>query len=285
VVRVGVGSACAVWLVASMPAAVGGGLYHAAMATLVSLDDHLGALGRSGAALGEAAAAAGLEAKVPTCPAWDVTDLLVHQGMVHRWAAANLRGERDHDTAASQAEGRAAASLLGWYTQGLAALVETVPATAEDARAMVFLNDAPPPRRFWARRQAHATTIHSVEGIAARLGRWPSAADVAIDPVLAADGIDELVMGLITRGKGRLHTPEPYRLLVRTDDTGHAWTLRIGDGPILAAPGGTERSEVVFSGTAVQLYLSLWNRADEIATNGRSDLIDQWRKQIRIRWS
>ena len=75
---------------------------------------------------------------------------------------------------------------------------------------MVFLKDAPPPRRFWARRQAHETTIHSVDAVAAALGRWPTASDVTIDPVLAADGIDELLTGFITRGKGRLHTAEPY---------------------------------------------------------------------------
>ncbi|HEX2299582.1 MAG TPA: maleylpyruvate isomerase N-terminal domain-containing protein, partial [Pseudonocardiaceae bacterium] len=183
------------------------------------------------------------------------------------------------------AEGKAAASLLDWYSQGLAALVDTVRATAEDAKAMVFLRDAPPPRRFWARRQAHETTIHSVDAVAAGCRRWPTTSDVDIDPVLAADGIDELLMGFITRGKGRLHAAEPYRLLVRTDDTGHAWTLRISQGPIVTTPGGTQRPEAVFSGTAVQLYLSLWNRADEITTNGRSDLVDQWRKQIRIRWS
>jgi hypothetical protein len=55
------------------------------MPALLSLDDHPGALVRSGAALAEAAAA-GLDAKIPTCPAWDVTDLLVHQGMVRRAA-------------------------------------------------------------------------------------------------------------------------------------------------------------------------------------------------------
>ena len=255
------------------------------MPTLLSLDDHLGALVRSGAALGAAAAAAGLEAKVPTCPAWDVTDLLLHQGMVHRWAAANLRGEPDHDTAASQAQAKAAPRLLDWYSQGLAALVDTLQATAEDAKAMVFLRDAPPPRRFWARRQAHETTIHSADAISAVCRRWPTASEVEVDPVLAADGIDELLMGFITRGKGRLHTAEPSTVLIRTDDTGHAWTLRISEGPIATTPGGTERPEVVLSGTAVQLYLSLWNRADEITSNGRSDLIDQWRKQIRIRWS
>jgi uncharacterized protein (TIGR03083 family) len=257
----------------------------AAVPTLLSLDDHLGALARSGAALRQAAAAAGLAAKVPTCPAWDVAELVLHQGMVHRWAAANLRGDRDHDTAAAHAEGKAAASLLDWYSQGLADLLDTLRATPEDAEAMVFLRDAPPPRRFWARRQAHETTIHSVDAISAVCRRWPTASDVEIDPVLAADGIDELLTGFITRGAGRLHAAEPYRLLVRTDDTGHAWTLAIGDGPIVTTPGGTEQPEASFSGTAVQLYLSLWNRADEITSNGRSDLLDQWRKQIRIRWS
>ena len=103
------------------------------MPTHLSLDQHLEALTSGGAALQEAAAAAGLDAKVPTCSGWDVTDLVVHQGMVHRWAAATLRGERDHDTAASQAEGRAAARLLDWYADGLAALVDTVRATPEDA--------------------------------------------------------------------------------------------------------------------------------------------------------
>jgi uncharacterized protein (TIGR03083 family) len=255
------------------------------MATFLTLDDHLAALERSGAALRAAAAAAGLEAKVPTCPAWDVTKLVLHQGMVHRWAAANLRGERDHDTAASQAEGRAAASMLDWYSRGLAALVDTARATADDAEAMVFLRDAPPPRRFWARRQAHETTIHGVDAVAAVCRRWPTAADVEVDPALAADGIDELLMGFITRGKGKLHAAEPYTVLVRASDTGHAWTLRISDGPIVTSPGATGRPDAVLSGTAVQLYLSLWNRADELTVDGRPELVDQWRKQIRIRWS
>jgi uncharacterized protein (TIGR03083 family) len=255
------------------------------MATHLSLEQHLEALARNGAALGEAAAAAGLDAKVPTCPAWDVTDLVVHQGMVHRWAAANLRGERDHDTAASQAEGRSADRLLDWYADGVAALADTVRATPEDAEAMVFLKDAPPPRRFWARRQAHETTIHSVDAVGAALGRWPTAADVGIDPALAADGIDELLMGFITRGKGKLHAAEPTTVLVRTDDTGHAWTLRIGDGPVVTTPGGTGRPAAVLSGTAVQVYLSLWNRADELACDGRADIVGQWRRQVRVRWS
>jgi uncharacterized protein (TIGR03083 family) len=267
------------------PRPVGGPIYHTAMPTQLTLDEHLVALRGSGAALLAAAATAGLGAKVPTCPAWDVAKLVTHQGMVHRWAAANLRRERDHKTSESRAEANAASDLLEWFSSGLDALVDTLTATAEDAKAMVFLNDAPPPRRFWARRQAHETTIHSVDAVSGVLGRWPTAAEVSIDPVLAADGIDELLTGFITRGKGSaLPATEPYTLLVSTVDTGRAWTLRIGDGPIVTTVGATENPDATFSGSAVQLYLSLWNRTDEIRVTGPADLVNQWRSGIRIRW-
>src|SRR5690242_15704929 len=189
------------------------------MPTLLTLDDHLAGLVRAGGALRDAAATAGLDAKVPTCPAWTVAKLVAHQGMVHRWAAANLRGERDYDTSAAQAEGMASADPLDWFARGLAALVDTVRATPDDMKAMVFLKDAPPPRRFWARRQAHETTIHGVDAVGAVHGRWPTASEVDIDAALAADGIDELLTGFITRGKGKLHAAEPYTVLVRTTDT------------------------------------------------------------------
>src|SRR5262245_46956129 len=116
------------------------------MSTHLSLDDHTAGLVHGGTALREAAAAAGLRARVPTCPAWDVSQLVIHQGMVHRWAAANMRGEADHDTSASIAEAKAAAQLLVWYCDGLDALVDTVRTTGDDAKAKVFLRDAPPPR-------------------------------------------------------------------------------------------------------------------------------------------
>jgi len=251
------------------------------MPTHLNADDHLEALVRSGTVLREAAAAAGLDAKVPTCPSWDVATLVTHQGTVHRWAAANLRGDKDHNPSASEAEAGAADDLLAWYGEGLTDLVDTFHRTAEDVEALVFFNDAPPPRRFWARRQAHETTIHSVDAISAVHGRWPQASDVHIDPVVAADGIDELLSGFLTRGSGKLHSAEPYTIVVRTDDTGHAWTLRISDGPVVTTPGDGQRSEVVFTGSAVQLYLSLWNRADEITAHGRADAVDHWRSHVR----
>jgi uncharacterized protein (TIGR03083 family) len=255
------------------------------MPTQLTLAEHLDALGRSGAFLREAAARAGLGAKVPTCPEWDVAQLVIHQGMVHRWAAANLRGDQHHDPQAAEAEGAAAPDLLSWYSDGLEALLETLRTTSDDAEAMVFLKDAPAPRRFWARRQTHETTIHSVDALAADLGRWPSSSDVSIDPAVAADGIDELLCGFITRSKGKLRAAEPYRIHVRSTDTRHTWTVRVSDEPVVTAVGASDQPDAVFSGSAVQLYLSLWNRADEITADGRPDVLDQWRSQVQVRWS
>src|SRR4051794_150222 len=130
---------------------------------------------------------AGLQAQVPTCPGWTVRDLLVHQGMVHRWAAANVAGsaaaglaaDLAADEVARRAEeaGYAAADLPGWFHDGSAALAAALQGAPVDLAAMVFLKDVPAPREFWARRQAHETTIHAADALAAVLGRAPLAGE------------------------------------------------------------------------------------------------------------
>nr|WP_246400823.1 maleylpyruvate isomerase N-terminal domain-containing protein [Jiangella mangrovi] len=235
----------------------------------------------------DAAGRAGLGAPVPTCPRWDVRALVTHQGMVHRWAAAHLRGEKDHDTQASVTAAAAAPDLLAWFAAGLDALTATIAATPDDAEAMVFLKDAPPPRRFWARRQAHETTIHSADALAAALGRVPVAADLDIAAELAADGVDELLSGFITRGRGKLSTDEPYTIAVRATDTGDAWTLRVEPDSLTttAGAGAGGPADAELSGTALQLYLGLWNRGDELTATGRANVLRDWRAQVRVRWS
>ena len=268
----------------TLGANVGAGIYDARVPTLLPPDVHVAAIATAGEVMINAAGRAGLDAPVPTCPTWDVRKLVTHQGMVHRWAAANLRGEHDHKTSDSTAEAAAAPDLLGWLADGVDALLDTIAATPDDATAMVFLNDAPAPRRFWARRQAHETTIHSVDAVAAVLGRWPSATDLSISAELAADGIDELLCGFITRGKGKLQSAEPYTITVAADDTRQVWTMHVGDGSLETHLGGVDAPDATLSGTAVQLYTGLWNRSDEITTAGRADVLADWRAQVRVRW-
>lgn len=254
------------------------------MPTQMSLSGHIDALAASGRILQEAAARTGLEALVPTCSDWEVRDLVAHVGMVHRWAAANLRGDDGHQPADSQAEAASSEDLLAWFSAGLAALISTLHDTPDDSAAMVFLRDAPPPRRFWARRQAHETTIHAADAISAELGRRPRAAEVPVTPELATDGIDELLCGFVPRRRSQLRSAEPYTLVVRADDTGHAWTLRVSEDPVVTTVGDTAGPDAILSGTAAELYLGLWNRGDEISVTGREQVLDQWRSQVRVQW-
>ena len=80
------------------------------MPTQLSLARHLDGLHEAVTAFAAYAGRAGLEAPVPTCPDWVVLDLLAHQGMVHRWATALVRGERpdDDEVAAFETAGRSA---------------------------------------------------------------------------------------------------------------------------------------------------------------------------------
>ena len=141
---------------------------------------------------------------MPTCPDWTVRRLVAHQGMVHRWAAAAVRGERvepdafEHEGLTHERPGRAGCARVPtrWWPRSRR--------PTRTCATIVFLNDAPAPRRFWARRQCHETTMHAVDALSAALGRRPVAADSWIDPVLARDGIDELLGGFLTRNHSRL---------------------------------------------------------------------------------
>lgn len=257
---------------------------------------HVAALTAAAARLAERAAAAGFDAAVPTCPRWTVADLVAHQGIVHRWAASNLRLDGANIPSKTEIlQDVPTEGLLAWFRVGVDELLDTFAATPPDVAAMVFLNDARAPRAFWARRQAHETTIHSIDALAAGLGRYPTAEEAGVDHDLALDGIDELLRGFFTRGRSGLAEDRPLRIAVQPTDADRGWLLharpegivtdRVTHGvPPTTAPGGSA-ADAVFSGTAAQLYLGLWNRGTEITSAGRTDVLDRWHQVQRVRWS
>lgn len=235
--------------------------------TQLKLARHLGGLHDAVTAFVTYAGRAGLDAAVPTCPDWSVLDLVAHQGMVHRWAGALVRTERpsDDEVAAFEQAGRAAADPLRWLEEGATELAEAIRCAREDLSAPVFLRDAPPARRFWARRQCHETTIHAVDALGASLARAPKAGEVWIDAELAGDGIDELLGGFLTRPRARLRHDDEALLVVRPDDLPDWWEVAMGPRPAVTTrhssddePTGDPDWEL--TGGAVELYLRLWNR-------------------------
>ena len=142
------------------------------MTTEPTLSEHLEGLRSALVAFVRYADRAGLRAPVPTCPDWTVRNLVAHQGMVHRWAAAIVRGER-LDPDAAQQEGQVSPDPLKWPRDGAIELAQALTDAPEDLKVLRFLNDPPPARQFWARRQCHETTIHAVDALSAALGRFP----------------------------------------------------------------------------------------------------------------
>ena len=184
------------------------------MPTTLSVDRLRDATLLAGERLIDAAMAAGWDAPVPTCPSWDVRALVAHQAMVHRWSAEHLR-RGDPDAVPNQTTIRAeVADLDGYYREGLAQLIRAIDAAPDDLVADTFLADPPAPRVFWTRRQAHETTMHMVDALAASLGRVPTPSEVGLDVDLAIDGLDELLRGFFTRGRSKLFDGTPTTFVV-----------------------------------------------------------------------
>ncbi|MEV0479239.1 maleylpyruvate isomerase family mycothiol-dependent enzyme [Streptomyces sp. NPDC050508] len=237
-------------------------------------------LDREGGLLASAAEAAGVEATVPTCPQWQVRDLLRHTGMVHRWATAYVaEGYTAHhpDGGLPDLDG---AELVAWFREGHRALVDTLAAAPPDVECWHFF-PAPSPLAFWARRQAHETTVHRVDAESAR-GGTPT----EIAPDFAADGIDELLRGFHGRRKSRVRSEEPRVLRVQATDTdGAVWTVRLSQEPPAAERDGSGDADCELAGPAGQLYLALWNRAPFPSVTGDASLAALWRERSTVTWS
>ena len=197
---------------------------------LPSVDDYLACLDAAVDRMAVWSRAAGPDAPVPTCPGWTVRDLLAHQGMVHRWATAVVRGDDPAgvDDVAVEAEGRAAGDPVGWLLDGAGPLVDALQAAPDDLAVMTFLKQAPPARAFWARRQCHETTVHALDALAARDQRPLTSDDVWLTDDLATDGVDELLVGFWQRRTKGPRSETPYTATVSVAD-GPAWRLDVTD--------------------------------------------------------
>jgi uncharacterized protein (TIGR03083 family) len=267
----------------------------------VKIAEHLDELRRQGELLAVRADQAGLAAAVPSCPSWQVKDLLRHTGYVHRWAARHITEcPREVIDGPSETEilrgGATDPDLLDWFRAGHAALVETLTAADPAVDCATFMA-APSPLAFWGRRQAHETAIHRADAERA------AAATPDYPPEFAADGIDELITGF---GARRKYQPQPQAapasdeglLRVVTTDTGDAWSIELRQGRLQprretgadAANGarGQDGAGCTVIGPASGLYLYLWNRIGateaDIAITGDPALLASWLAAVKVRW-
>jgi len=251
----------------------------------MDVDRHIAAVKDAGAQLADAARRVRLDTRVPSCPDWDVRELVRHQGGVHRWATSIVATPRtefwDVGLDAVVGEWPGDRELLGWFRGGCATLVATLTAAPHDLDCWTFLA-APSPKAMWARRQAHETTIHRVDAELAAGG--------PLSPVgaeLAADDVDELVSCFITRPGSRLRADPPRTLVLRPTDVDNGWMVTIGPSGPETCRDPIAGADCTVSGRAADLYLSLWSRGNPrtLDVSGDSTVLKRFLDIVHVRWS
>ncbi len=200
-----------------------------------------------------------LDAAVPACPGWDVRDLAVHLGGVHRWArecietGAPPQRERSTDPLPDPPP-EEADGLARWFGDGAIALANTIDAADPDAATWMPFPVEHRTVSVWTRRQTHETSLH----------RWDAESAVAaprpIDPALASDGIDEYFSLVLPRLVDRDGLELPSSSLhVHCTDTEGEWTVEVLDGA-LAVDRAHRKGDAALRGSAEHLLLRLWGR-------------------------
>lgn len=214
------------------------------------------------------AARKGLDPRVPGCPDWDVRELTVHLGGVHRFHAAHVgRGVTTRPPKLTS-EPPEDEHLLDWLSDGCDDLLTALRRAEPDLPAWNWAPHTPQVASFWPRRMALETAVHRWDAESAH-------ADASgFDLDIAVDGVDEMltVMGPVAPG------PEvpTGTAVVRTTDADAVWALTLAPGrfEVLTAPPDTP--DAALEGTASALLLALWGRveATALSTSGDPALVD-----------
>jgi uncharacterized protein (TIGR03083 family) len=230
---------------------------------------------------------ADLTRPVAACPGWSVADLLAHLTGVYRWADLIVRERREappsaEERAALNEGGHGEPDPLRTLSTAHARLVTDLRA-AQDGMRCWTMWPAGDDRHYWIRRQAHETLIHRVDVQIAVSGG--DGGGMGLDPAVATDGVDELLMGFTRRFRRRLRTPQSHTVRFHATDTGHSWWMRIGPSEpefgtgMPDAPAGTE-----VHGRSHDLLLLLWNRRDTdgLTVTGPATPLQMWRSDAHI---
>lgn len=255
----------------------------------MDIAEHIAVIEEEGHHFAVAANQGGLDAVVTTCPGWDLRELVRHLSEIHLWAAAHVARRARKMWIDDLEELTVSWPELAWFWPDDEELVAHYLATngnlvrelrdaPADVEAMTFL-PAPSPLAMWARRQAHELTIHRFDA------QHAAGAVEGIDAGLAADGIDELLMCFAPRAR-RFPCTDDQTMVVHAADTGHHWRVAMHpDGIETTREDGP--ADVVLTGLAEDLYLSVWNRGDRASLDvvGDRAILAAWHDHQHVRWS
>jgi uncharacterized protein (TIGR03083 family) len=242
---------------------------------------YLDQLARNSDRLADAAAAAGVDAPVPTCDGWTVADLLEHMIRGDLWARTIIeqgkQGVTDRvlpEAPADQPEGDA---LVPYFRDGAKALVDVLSSTDSSTPVWTFgAHDRT--AAFWQRRRAQETAVHRFDAESAAGTPTP------IDAGLAVDGIDEFLVTFLPRLADNFGTVGEGTIHVHCTDADGEWLIVLRDGQPPAVTREHAKGDVAARGTASDLQLFVWGRvpADSLEVFGDAELLQRFGQAIRV---
>jgi uncharacterized protein (TIGR03083 family) len=199
------------------------------------------------------AAGADLQALVPTCPGWTVSDLVSHVAQVyeHKIACIRLGGAAPDPWPPQWPQDQDHLTWLGDAHRRLLQLLTTVDLDSPSWTWWPQDQTA----GFWVRRMAQETAIHRADAQGA-FGEVTS-----VDTELAVDGIDEL-LALMLAGDW---SDEPQTDSIGTTvvaASGQAWRIDMQPDRVTVNGDGSD-SDARVAGAASDLLLWLWGRSSD----------------------
>jgi uncharacterized protein (TIGR03083 family) len=213
-----------------------------------------------------------LDAQVPTCPEWRLSDLLEHLGDVFLFWRAQL--ERSSAAAPAEPESRgvpAGADIWAWFEDACRDLQTTL-GDADPAEPCWNWSGADLTAGWVGRRMALESAVHRYD-VELSVG-----SPTAVERELAVDGIDEWIsVHLATDVPEAPDATLGGVLCLACADDAAAWTVEISGGK-LRWREGRGPAEAVLVGAASDLYLYCWNRRplEVLELTGSRDVALAW---------
>jgi uncharacterized protein (TIGR03083 family) len=226
-------------------------------------------------------ASADLDARVPTCPDWDVAALVGHVVGVHTWVRKLVGGAEGFGSFDDSFErpGRSPATFASWYREVGEAMHADLSAHHPGDPCWNF-SGTNQTVGFWPRRQMNEINVHAFDAALA------ASSEFAVQPVEAADGIDEILLMFGPRLALRGIVPTlTAPITISPSDIDVSWTvLPPLEGGYAEVTDDTTGSVATLSGPASDIYFAMWNRLpyDRVTVTGDTDVAAAYLASRRV---
>jgi uncharacterized protein (TIGR03083 family) len=196
------------------------------------------------------AADGNIDADVPSCPGWQVRDLVAHIAQVYEHKIECTRLGKAPDP--WPPEWPQAGDPVPWFRDAHARLLDMFEANEASSPSATWW---PPDQTvgFWARRMAHETAVHRVDAELARGAATP------VDAGLATDGVDEILHIMLAGDWSEDADDEMTGQRVAIETGGRAWQVVL-DREAMTVLDGDGTADATLSGPPSDVLLWLWGR-------------------------